>query len=41
MHLPIIHVIICFGRIRIGIIIYGRKRKIYIIFEREINDIVV
>ena len=37
MHSPIIRVIIYFERIIIDIIIYGRKRKMYIIFGRKIK----
>jgi len=35
MHSPITHVIICFGRIIIDIIILLRKRKTRIIFGRK------
>ena len=41
MHSPIIRIIICFERIIIGIIVYGRKRKTCIIFGRKINNIVL
>ena len=40
MYSPIIRIIIYFERIIIDIIVYGRKRKTYIIFRRKINNII-